>query len=252
METATSDPNREFPFEDALCERCGYPLKGLGIDSDCPECGQCVRSSSPEKRDGLTETYEVALHALRHTAPRVLVSPAKTFRTMRLGDPNSRASMCLDFVAFLSAIFATVFIYPALGLKGNLLAAFLLTWVGVYVLTHIEMLGVSAISKRRGWRVPYSLAKQVCCYASVGWLPGLMLAAAGAWLLRWTAISEPWFNNMLGLVRVAWLFYGLLFVTALLWFETLVWIGVRQVRFANAWPNPPQMLETPLGEPPEA
>lgn len=109
----------------------------------------------------------------------------------------------------------------------------------VYLLTYIEMIGVTAFSKRRGWRVSFPLAERVCCFVSVGWLPGVMISAIGFSLLQEYAAGQPWFEQPLGLVRVRWLFYAALFVLSLLWFETLVWIGVRQVRYANRWPKQP-------------
>lgn len=114
---------------------------------------------------------------------------------------------------------------------------FLISVVAINTLTYIEMLGVTAFSKRRGWRVPFHLAERVCCYASVGWLPGVVLAGVGVGLLQVYGPGRPWYEHLLGLIRVGWLFYGGLFVLSLLWFETLVWIGVRQVKYANGWPD---------------
>lgn len=108
----------------------------------------------------------------------------------------------------------------------------------ILALTLIEMIGVTAFSQRRGWRVPFPLARRVCCLASVGWLPGAVLAGLGIWLFEVFAVGQPWFDHLLGLIRVGWLCYAALFILSFLWFETLVWIGVRQVRYANAWPGP--------------
>lgn len=230
------EPAGVFPTDDSLCERCGYPIKGLALDADCPECGQAIADSSPALRTGFRKAYAVPLKSFFDTAPRILRSPKRSFREMQIDGNGDRAKMCLDFVAFTTALLWCMLGYPALPYQTDPLRVFLLTWVGVYLLTHLEMLGVTAVCKRRGWRVNYKLAQRVCCYASVGWLPGVLIAAAGVWLLNRFAMGHLWFTDMMGLVRVSWVFYGLLFVSSLLWFETLVWIGVRQVRYANAWP----------------
>jgi len=99
------------------------------------------------------------------------------------------------------------------------------------------MLGVTAYSKRRGWRVPFRLAERVCCYASVAWLPGVLVAGLGMVLIEHFLAGRFWFESLLGLVKVRWLFYTGLFMFSLLWFETLVWVGVRQVKFANGSPT---------------
>lgn len=127
------------------------------------------------------------------------------------------------------------------------MASYFAIFAAVYLLTYIEMIGVTAFSNRRGWRVPFSLAERVCCFVSVAWLPGIILAAICFSFLQEHGVGQPWFEQLLGLVRVGWLLYGALFVLSLFWFETLVWIGVRQVKFANAWPQEPS--DTPADAP---
>lgn len=240
---------REFPTEDSLCERCGYPVKGLSPDAACPECGLAVAESSPAKRDlVVSETYQGGLGFIS-TAWLFLIAPKAGFRRLAVGRQSFFAESYLINIVILAALVYSLMLFTAnlmgvlnptsrvsLDAPGNM-AVFVAVCIGIAGMTVVEMIGVTAICKRRGWRVPFPLAQQVCCYASVGWLPGMLIAGAGTVLIEHAWAGQLWFESLIGLVRVRWLIYAGLFVGSLLWFETLVWIGVCQVRFANAWPQ---------------
>jgi len=233
-----------FPCDDSLCERCGYPLFGLSIASACPECGLAVAESLPAKRD-LPGVERLGFIDFWRMAGRLLVRPGETFRRLDISTRGTTASTFLFWMTFLAGflwlgVITVGYILIQGGPATGDLAYFaVFHFVGVLivvqVLTHIEMLGVAAFSRRRGWRVPFRLAERVCCFASVGWLPGVLLAGLGGQLLQLFAVGEPWFERMLGVVRVSWVCYAGLFVMSLLWFETLVWVGVRRVKYANGW-----------------
>ena len=238
-----------FPTDDALCERCGYPLKGLSSDANCPECGYAVIESSPAKRTTRCDPATFGLITYFKFAPWILRRPSQTFKTMAVDDSQWVARRFLFWSASLGALYGTAILWAG-GLwqstvrwDGYSLAQLMISYfaiaAAVYILTYVEMIGVAAFSKRRGWRVPFPLAERVCCFVSVAWLPGIILAAICFSLLQEHGVGHPWFEQLLGLVRVGWLLYGALFVLSLLWFETLVWIGVRQVKYANAWPQEP-------------
>ena len=106
----------------------------------------------------------------------------------------------------------------------------------VLIMTYVETLGVTFFSYRRGWRVPFATAERVACYASVGWVPatvvmaGIHLALETRTLQRWWLIhfSQWTADYTLGLWAVG---FGL----AILGFESLVWLGVRRVRYGNSF-----------------
>lgn len=121
----------------------------------------------------------------------------------------------------------------------------LLSWITgmasaktVLIMTYIEAVGVTFFSRRRGWRVPFKLAERVTCYASVGWViaaiglaPLVGLYEAGvlrAWVIGAVGHWDPDYRWLLGAVG---------FGGAVLFFETLVWTGVRKVRFGNRPPT---------------
>jgi len=105
----------------------------------------------------------------------------------------------------------------------------------VLVCAYVEALGVAYFSRRRGWRVPLRVAERIVCYAS----PGLFLSAALLLKLRMAlatgALPLPrWFLDLPG---ADLLLVVVPFAVAVLSFEALVWVGVRQMKFANGRPG---------------
>lgn len=251
-----------FPASDSLCERCGYPLRGIHADAACPECGQAVSDSLPERRDDQTLPQGARLSGYLPAVWAVLTHPKRAFKRTPTHGSNNPPRRFLAVNALFAAMIWTgmtaacdlwLSVAPLRGLSfPRLVVHFVVVYHAIVTLTYIEMLGVTAFSQRRGWKVPFRLAERVCCYASVGWLPGVLIASVAVWLLRENAVGRPWFEQLLGLVRVGWLVFGGVFVVSLLWFETLVWLGVRQVRFANAWQPPTPDPVEPVAAPSEA
>jgi len=253
-----------FPDEHALCESCGYPLKGLGYDGDCPECGEPIAGSDPVHRTGLPWQHRRTPGTLAHTALAVLLAPSRSSRRLRLDrEPlrDAAAFMVLHLVlvagvAVLVSLFALFYAVFG-GYEHNLLTPearhFLAlsiqreSWAmlvpaavcvavvpAAIILSLIESLGVTIVCKRRGWRVPWRRAFAVCCYASVGWwLTAAVWVAViltyhhGRWLHDWLDTLYPWRD----VVEAGGLI--LLVGISLLPFEALVWTGVRAVRYGN-------------------
>ncbi|MEM6505339.1 MAG: hypothetical protein AAF711_07715 [Planctomycetota bacterium] len=236
-----------FPAVDSLCEVCGYPLRGLPADGVCPECGSVVIESSPAIRTLDFTGHGLGLKTYWRTLLNFLIHPKRSFRLLAISRSSLVPEKFLFRNSFISGLLisAIVFVGTSFIIQPRFhtipfrsaMILFLACAVGISLLTFIEMLGVTAFSRRRGWRVPLPVAQRVCCLASVGWLPGAVIAGVGIWLLQAYGVGRPWFDQLLGLVRVGWLLYGVLFVLSALWFETLVWIGVRQVKYANTWPD---------------
>jgi len=234
--------NDTFPNRDALCETCGYPLVGIDPDGMCPECGTRVEQSHPKWRDGPAFDARRSPGSWFGTALGVGLHPKRTFRHMRIDGPNAPPRRFLTRTALgvgagwlvLEGVLATgPPLLVAHVFMGAVEAAALT--VGIIALTYIEALGVTFFSQRRGWRVPWRVAERVVCYASVGWVPAAIvlgklrvLQASGVlhrWLIKLPSVPEP---ELVVVVMV------LVFAVSILGFETLVWVGVRQVRYANA------------------
>jgi hypothetical protein len=88
--------------------------------------------------------------------------------------------------------------------------------------------------RRRGWRVTPTVAWAVCGHASVGWVVAGCLVAAGLHAASLAARGRPAGPALLARdIVIAWApLAG--FFAGMLVFETLVYLGVRRLRFANA------------------
>lgn len=250
-----------------LCEDCGYSIEGLEDESKCPECGTSVASSLPSARTGtpwqnkrsLTNWWRNNWLALRH--------PKKLFRTMRIGERVSTSLLILNLAiaAFLLVDpWVGVLIFdPARGarLQGPVMEFILrggmllleTSLVGLFLLglTWIECRGVRFFSNRRGWRITPEAAWQVCCHASVGWIVMGLLPLLGMALMvglvrvfqyspsgvielsKWFGPGAPdWHveNVVRNTLTLGAAFAGLMV------FETLVYIGARQCKYAATVP----------------
>ena len=235
-------PTPGFPDAQSLCETCGYPLRGLGIDAVCPECGAAVDASDPRHRTGhWGGGASFGTQYLRY-AGRLIRGPRRFFRAMRVGGSNLAPRV---FLLINAALVMTIWTTTALLTNGGdgLLWAWLGGMIGfkaVLVLTYVEVLGVRLFSGRRGWRVPVALAERVACCASLGWVPAGALASAG-WLVGPGVLRGLWpepGGKAFSVTEAGFSLAVALSVAGMLVFESLVWIGVRQVKYANAGPSP--------------
>ncbi|MEM9420793.1 MAG: hypothetical protein AAGA25_17335 [Planctomycetota bacterium] len=215
---------------------------GLPADSACPECGQTIAESLPEHRTGPAWQNTLAPASWLNTAWSIFARPGKTYRHMRLNGPAMPARLFLLSMAVLVGMGWGVFCLLVVGYSG------LMSWGAgmvaaktVLIMTYIETIGVTFFSGRRGWRVPFSLAERVTCYASVGWLVAAVVLAP---LLFWYE-AGGFERSVVKIVghwepEYRWFLAALGFGAAVLFFETRVWSGVRQVRFGNRPSEPNQ------------
>ena len=235
-----------FPHREALCESCGYPLMGVASDGVCPECGAAVADSHPCWRTGPAWEARRSPRTALRTALAIALHPRRTFRRMRVDGVNGPARAFLALVAGAVAVgwcalelILLVQVNPprALGAVALLvIACSVLVAVSGFIalLTYIEALGVTYFSGRRGWRVPWRLAERVVCYASVGWVPAALVLAK-ARVLEVSGALDRWLYRLMGVPvpDYALAVMALVFAGAILGFEVLVWVGVRQVRYGN-------------------
>ena len=230
--TPERHPQDLFPSSDSLCENCGYQLQGLKIDQTCPECGDPINNSTPSHRPGLPWQNKISVNTWWSTCAQMLIKPGKSFRRLKIGRSN-----------FSDRIFLGTFVF---GLAITVVLAFwwenlrrpwlwgVIVATGIPAATYIEILGVTFFSWKQGWRVPFELAERVACYASIGWVPAIFVLASAQWLAEWGLI-ERWWNPQWGMYTpwIDAILSVILLGISVFWFELLVWLGIRKVRFAN-------------------
>ena len=222
-----------FPDPNTLCETCGYALQGLAQRQACPECGAAVYGSSPAYRPGLPWQNKRNVRAWLTTSFGALLGPGTSFRRLRIGGSNRSDRLFLG--TWILVLSMAVFVdYQIERVSKPWLWAVIVA-SGIPAATYIEALGITFFSYRRGWRVPFELAERVACYASVGWMPAVLLlsqvqvAVDRGLLYRWW--NPQWGPYTLAIDVVL---SAVLLSIGVLWFEILIWIGVRKVRYGNA------------------
>lgn len=227
-----------FPNDDTLCEACGYPMKGLTAEGMCPECGAAVKESSPAVRIGLPWQHEGSLRSFIKTVWMVAAQPRQSFRKLDLGPATRRDDAFLFIFALGLGVIAAV-LWQFTTYSGRWGSPLPWLWgastsIAIVVLTWTEAAGLTYFSKRHGWRVPWRVAQRVAAFSAVGWVPGVAalfvlmvvnergIIRAGMppnWQVMWDFVNLPVFVAVMGV--------------SIMWFETLVWLGVRQVRYGN-------------------
>lgn len=217
----------QIPPDDALlCERCGYDLAGLIREDACSECGRGVVESLPRERSGrdgggLFASWSLAIASPVRGWDRVGIGNfARSWRTLML---------TLVVVSLVPGLTLWVVSIGRSSLVSDLLI-FFASFPVFFVLTMVEELGIRFFGRRRGWRISKYVSTSVVAHASIAWsLSGVGVGVV--WGLYAFGHLRVW--NVYGPISSYVLFIFLAFLPGLLWFETLVWIGMRKLRYAN-------------------
>ncbi len=236
-------PPIPFPDDQSLCEHCGYPLRGLAGDGDCPECGQAIAASDPvAHRPGLPWQRRTSIRAFFATWWLVLTRPRRAFRMMRLDQGAWRDRKFL----LLTVLVATVvwaltgwgFLREFPGLPWSrfflILRSLVILVATMIVASYVEALGVAFFSRRRGWRMGLRRAEQVACYAAIGWMLAPLLHELW-WrtFLHFVVLRHAW-RRLAELPGGRWIGLAVVLGMAALAFEWFVFLGMRQVRYGNS------------------
>lgn len=238
--THDAQPSDDFPDEHSLCESCGYSLRGMARTGNCPECGDSIDDSHPRHRPSLAWQHRMNPATWLRTSIDMTLRPGKSFRKLRLDGRNTNDRLfLLSYVVIISVFWESV---RLAGMTADPWWTSPLIAVSVVLLSYIEGAGVTYFSRQRGWRVGWRTSERLVCYAAVGWLPAAMVLAK-VWIMRRQGVLERWMPVHPSISPLIVDMLILLIITGLsiLWFETLVWLGVRQTRHGNApgWENGP-------------
>lgn len=232
-----------------LCERCGYSIEGLDEEGDCPECGEPVRESLPERRVGSAWQRRADAIGLARASLEVLGNPRRCFRRVAIEDATIAALLwrqlsvasALGSLAIVGGVSGSMLrqrISPSPGSWSDVIAWALLVPIVMFtlwVLTVIEQRGIRFFGARNGYRITRRVSRVVGAHAASGWV------LAGALMVAGWAIGEM----IYGIARagdgpISWFEWWsplLLqvpgFVAGFLVFECLAYLGMRGCRYAN-------------------
>jgi len=155
---------------------------------------------------------------------------------MRVDGANVRPRMFLLSIALLVGLAWGVGEAVVLERPGFMAWGYgMLAAKSLVILTYIEILGVWFFSNRKRWPMTLLRSERVGCYAATGWVAAyaLIWLYYAVWRLGW--LDKALASSQIGDER--WIVAAGFVVVAgaaMMGFETLVWIGARQVRYANS------------------
>lgn len=228
-----------------LCERCGYPIGDLAGQAACPECGLDLGASDPARRVGSPWQARPSLSTWLDTLGLLARRPKSLYRITRVDGSRCGALLGANLAIAASLTSPAVLVPWYLGYLRRragtgptddvltFFFAWAILWTAAFwvlwLLTRIEWKGIRFFGTRRGWRISPEVATTVVAHASYGWilagLLGLGATLAGMALVEQGPLGLPWLGRA-GLGAGG-------FLAGLLCFEVLVYLGVREVRFAN-------------------
>lgn len=233
---------------DFLCERCGYILNGLRQADACPECGQAIASSHPAGRTGSPWQQGRRWGVWRNLA-FLARTPWRAYGQVRIDLAEARRLEAENIAwagVLLALLGALIAVRLAVGEQGNVSLALLVGVVTLGVsflffvilllfLTWIERTGIRTLGRVRHRRITRAVAETIVAHAAAGWVVAALLTWTG-WLIGVLAAylgqRHAWAMWELTLTAPLWMpVIG--FVAGLLCFETLVYVGVLRMRYAN-------------------
>lgn len=271
-------PTERVPTIEALiCDRCGYELEGLDLDTGCPECALPIQTSLPRRRPGSPYQNRRNITSLFKTMLLVMVRPRRTVRELDI-DKGSGVSMMWKGLFVSAAMFSLAYLALTLGMfivfsPGNAVSTILgpilmITVVGIVMwlvpvgYAYLGYLRVRWLARQRGMRMPVATAWTITGHASLGLMLAPLMMAMGL------LVQTPWIITLLrgsdsdGLMLYASIFSmisGFLFILAiplaLVEFEVLLSMCTLRLRYRNlVTPEPvgpapaaPQQTEVDAG-----
>lgn len=212
-----------------LCERCGYALAGLEHDGACPECGTPIAESLPSNRVGSAWQRKPGIRSLVATNLLVLRQPRAVWSEVAVGVGSVRL-LTLSNLALVALTPSVVvgLLHPRDLADSSTLVLSGAIYVSLLLASLIEQTGIRFFGRNHHWRVSKDVARTVVAHATPGWHLGSTALAAVLVSDAAVNLNRPglWFPLGVDLAMLSALL-------GLLAFETLVYIGMRRMRFAN-------------------
>lgn len=235
---------------DILCEACGYTLNGLPGNSNCPECGQTIESSTTAAGRGMTGFEERSgLSSFVATTIAVLLRPKKFYRALATRKSHPAAEWFAQRHRFIAAFLFTgaglgyALWVESMRMRPRLLGrdtlALPMVWlfgsIGLYFLmTGITRLAAWLSSMEGaywGMRLPLPVVQRCLRYHTAAYLPIAIVANILVWGWRWAVSFWP----MLAIYGVQFAVSLSVAVVLSAWY--LFWmymVAMRNTRYANS------------------
>jgi len=261
---AHSSHNTDHLNDDTLlCESCGYIIENLDQTLPCPECGRLIKDSLPHKREGSPWQYERSLRNLITTWFLILFKPKKTFPKLNLSPSGSMALMWrgLLLASLTPAMILTVYTFVetikygiyAYNIFGIIMYTFIgaVYWIIAVIYATLAIPRVRWIAKLRGHRLPFSVVWPAVEHAALGLTLAPLLICLNMLLLF---LYEAFFYGANSTIQLAMnlainIVGFLALPLAILEFEVLLRLGIRELRYRNLAASlrdtPPIPIEPP-------
>lgn len=222
-----------------LCERCGYDLGATPHADACPECGTPPDASRPGRRVGSPWQRSPGVVGWFGTMWGIFVSPRVSWDACIPEVPRSVALLLVNAAIGASVPALSLYIDHFTRVSANwryVVSFFGVSWLVLLAMSAVEYVGIRYFGARRGWRVDAHVASCVVCHASFGWIV-LGTLVGSAWHAQGAAVAAgvlPNRFNIAGTIvhSVVPLMIGAVVIGVVI-YETLVYVGVRRMKFAN-------------------
>ncbi len=220
-----------------LCESCGYELTGLDPSGSCPECDRPVSASLPGNRVGSPWQRSGGVGGWVRSFVAIARRPMGSWNVVRLDVPSSDRLTTVNLLVSSAMVGVGLASFAAAhdAVEGRQLgewaSVFLAATASAYfillVCVSIESIGIQLLGKRHGWRIDAVAASTIVGHASYGWVVGALVFFCVGPLSGLAREFDALVAAFSGVSIVA-------AVVGLLSFETLVFVGLRRLRFANS------------------